>query len=74
MRPSLRLFIGEDELSETGFGQPEVSMELQELTEILSHAIVRDRTWLADFGNERIRVSADLYEVLMSYTQLRPSA
>lgn len=74
MRQRLRLFIGEDELSDTGFGTPEVSMELSEFTKILSDAVVWDRSWLADLADERVKVSADLYEVLMAYSQMRPSA
>ncbi len=74
MRQRLRLFIGEDELSDTGFGKPEVSMELSEFTKVLSDAIVWDRSWLADLADDRVKVSADLYEVLMAYSQMRPSA
>ena len=74
MRQRLRLFIGEDELSDTGFAAPEVSMELEEFTKVLSDAIVWDRSWLADLADERVKVSADLYEVLQAYSQMRPSA
>lgn len=74
MRPRLRLFIGEDELGDPELAQPEVTVELEELTRILSDAIIWDRTWLADLADEKVKVSADLYEILMVYSQLRPSA
>ena len=74
MRPRLRLFIGEDELAGTDVADAEVSIQLEELTRILADAIIWDRTWLADLGDEPVKVSADLYEVLMAYSQMRPSA
>ncbi len=74
MRRSLRLFIGEDEPVGMELNRPEVSMELGELTQALSDAIVWDRTWVTDLADEQIKVSADLYEVLMAYSQMRPSA
>ena len=74
MQPRLRLFIGEDERSDPELPAPEVSMELGELTRILSDAIIWDRTFLADFADDKVKVSADLYEVLMMYSQMRPSA
>ncbi|MEZ6128186.1 MAG: hypothetical protein R3C59_05870 [Planctomycetaceae bacterium] len=74
MRQRLRLFIGEDELNSAELPAPEVSMELEELTRILQDAIIWDRSWLRDLADERVTVSADLYEVLAAYSQLRPSA
>ena len=74
MRRKLRLFIGEDERGEGNLSQPEVSMELQEFTQIISDAIIWDRSWLADLADERGKVSADLYEVLKVYSEMRPSA
>ena len=74
MRRRLRLFIGEDEQVGMELNSPEVSMELQEFARILSDAIIWDRSWLSDLGDERVKVSADLHEVLMTYSQMRPSA
>ena len=74
MRQRLRLFIGEDERVGTELKQTEVSIELQELTQILSDAIIWDRSWVKDLGDEEVKISTDLYEVLMAYSQLRPSA
>lgn len=74
MRPRLRLFIGQDGPDDTEFATPDVSMELGEFTRILSDAIVQDRSWVADLADEKIKISADLYEVLTVYAQLRASA
>ena len=49
-------------------------MNLNEFTSILSDAIIWDRTWLTDLADEQVKISADLYEVLMAYSQMRPSA
>jgi len=74
MRPRLRLFIGEDEHSGAEVVEREVAIELQDLTAILADAIIWDRSWLSDLADERVKISADLYEVLMMYSQMRPSA
>ncbi|MGH7128896.1 MAG: hypothetical protein ACREIV_10020 [Planctomycetaceae bacterium] len=71
MRPRLKLFTGTafDELPE-----PRVSVRLGDVTRILADAVRAERTWLDDFEDEDIEVSADLYEVLSTYWHLRPSA
>ncbi len=72
MRPRLRLYTGDDEVC--AVAEPQVSVRLGEITKILADAVSWDQTWLSDFENDEIRVSADLYEVLSTYTHLRPSA
>ena len=74
MRSRLRLFVGADAPELTAYQEPEVSMKLGELTRILADAIIWDRTWIADFADDDVRISADLYEVLSTYSQMRPSA
>lgn len=74
MRSRLKLFINDTELDQPEFQPPEVEMELAKFTQVLKDAVVWDRTWLQDMGDERIRVSADLYELLTAYSQMRPSA
>lgn len=74
MRRRLRLFIGEDECVGTELRQPEVAIQLEEFTRILSDAIIWDRSWVKDLADEEIKISSDLYEVLMAYSQMRPSA
>lgn len=74
MRRRLRLFIGDDELDNTAYQNTEVSIELSEFTQILKDAIIWDRSWVNDLADEQVKISSDLYEVLMAYSQMRPSA
>jgi hypothetical protein len=74
MRPRLRLFVGSDDTDTVAFPEPEVSMKLGDFTRILADAIIWDRTWVSDFADEDVRVSADLHEILTMYSQMRPSA
>ena len=42
---------------------------------LLADAVQCRRTWLRDFRDDEVTISADLYEVLVAYQQLRrPSA
>ena len=41
---------------------------------VLAEAIRTDRSWLSDFGDDDVKISTDLYEVLTTYRRLRPSA
>lgn len=74
MRPRLRLFVGADEQETATYPEPDVSIRLADLTRILADAIIWDRTWIQDFADDEIRISADLFEVLSTYAHLRPSA
>ncbi|MFM7836973.1 MAG: hypothetical protein ACKPJD_34700 [Planctomycetaceae bacterium] len=74
MRPRLRLFTGSDESDAAVLHEPETTIKLGELTRILSDAIIWDRTWVADFADDDVRVSADLYEILSLYSRMKPSA
>ncbi len=74
MRPKLRLFIGAEAEDTATIAEPEVSIRLEELTRILADAIIWDRTWIQDFAEDEVRISADLYDVLSLYSHLRPSA
>jgi len=72
MRPQLRLYTGED--SATMVAEPPIPVRLGEISEALADAVLSRRTWLSDFAEEEIQISADLYEVLSAYWHLRPSA
>ncbi len=71
MRPRLKLYHGDDIIEAP---EPQVTVRLGDITQILTDAIRSDRTWLSDFEEDEVQVSADLYEVLSSYWHLRPSA
>ena len=72
MRPRLRLYTGED--SSDRFGPSKVSVPLGELAQVLSEASRWNRAWVTDFADDGVEVSADLYEILSTYSHLRPSA
>ena len=38
---------------------------------LLADAVLSQRTWLRDFEDEEVTLSADLYEVLMAYQHFR---
>ena len=73
MRPRLRLFTGEDQ-DDSPDVQAQVNMRFGEITRALVEAVRWDRTWLRDFEDDEVQVSSDLYEVISSFTRLRPSA
>jgi hypothetical protein len=52
-----------------------VSVPLDEILPLLADAVNSRRTWLRDFANDEITISADLYEVILAYQHhIRPSA
>jgi hypothetical protein len=56
-------------------GKPCVTVALSEVLPLLADAVNSRRTWLSDFDDDEITVSADLYEVLLAYQYYRrPSA
>ena len=58
-----------------GTPQPTITMSLGEVLPLLADAVASQRTWLEDFEDDQITVSADLYEVLLAYQYYRrPSA
>lgn len=73
MRPRLRLFTGEG-LEDSSTADTQVSVRFGEIRRALADAVRWDRTWLRDFEDDQVSVSSDLYEVISSFTRLRPSA
>lgn len=52
-----------------------VTVPLGEVLPLLADAVNSRRTWLRDFSNDEITISADLYEVILAYQHhIRPSA
>lgn len=48
-----------------------VTASAEQLLPLLADAIRSQRTWLTDFADDEITISADLYEVLMAYQHFR---
>ncbi|HEX4149244.1 MAG TPA: hypothetical protein VHY20_09665 [Pirellulales bacterium] len=52
-----------------------VRVPLGEIIPLLADAVQSHRTWLRDFEDDQITISADLYEVILAYQHCRrPSA
>jgi hypothetical protein len=51
-----------------------VTVNLGEVLPLLADAVASRRTWLSDFEDDEITISADLYEVLLAYQYYRHPA
>ena len=51
-----------------------MTVELGEVLPLLADAVASHRTWLSDFEDDEITISADLYEVLLAYQYYRHPA
>jgi hypothetical protein len=72
MRHRLRIFTGEDESPEQT--TENVTVKLGDISRALLDATRWNRTWVADFADDEIQVSSDLYEILSAYIRMRPGA
>ena len=54
--------------------QNTVTVSLGEVLPLLADAVASQRTWLGDFEDDEITISADLYEVLLAYQYFRNPA
>lgn len=75
---TLRIYRGPDDQESVTPPAARMSADNQSVTAksahllpLLADAITSQRTWLADFADDEITVSADLYEVLMAYQHFR---
>ena len=56
-------------------GADAVTLPAEEIIPLLADAYSSRRTWLRDFEDDEVTISADLYEVLVAYRFFnRPSA
>jgi hypothetical protein len=62
-----------DSMARVTLPMPEtgVRVSLGEVLPLLAEAVASDRTWLKDFADDEITVSADLYDVLQAYRHFR---
>ena len=80
MAPQLRIYRGpaEDTLDAEPVRSADdnrVTVSVGEVLPLLADALASRRTWLRDFDEDEMTISADLYEVLMAYRYFRrPSA
>lgn len=80
IRPALRVYSGPQLDADTAVlsarhSRPRtVTIRAGEILESLADAVNQQRAWIKDFEDEDITISADLYDVLTAYRNLRPSA
>jgi hypothetical protein len=53
---------------------PNVNISLGELLPLLTLAQRRNYSWLNDFLDDEVKITADLYDVLRAFRSSRPSA
>jgi hypothetical protein len=51
-----------------------ITVNVGEVLPLLADAVTSQRTWLTDFKDDEITISADLYEVLLAYKYYRHPA
>jgi hypothetical protein len=78
-RSRLRVYYGPEKGCATASKMPaeenSVRVPLGEIFPLLADAVNSQRTWLRDFEDDEIAISADLYEVILAYQHCRrPSA
>lgn len=73
MRQRLRLYTGEPE-DVIPLPPPQITVRLRDITRALTDAALGNRSWLQDFEDDEVKVSADLYEVISAYMQMKPRA
>jgi hypothetical protein len=52
-------------------GGRQITVRVGEVLPLLAEAVASQRTWLQDFEDDEISISADLYEVLLAYQYFR---
>ena len=66
---------GTRQAAQPGAGSPSITVSVGEVLPLLADAVTSQRTWLQDFEEDEMTISADLYEVLLAYQYFRrPSA
>lgn len=78
-RTHLRIYRGPSESSATvrtasRGGNSTVTVNVGEVLPLLADAFSSQRTWIGDFDDDEITISADLYEVLLAYQYYRHPA
>lgn len=58
-------------LLQSGSSAASVTVTLAEVLPLLADAVASNRTWLTDFEDDTVTISADLYDVLQAYRHFR---
>lgn len=80
IRPALRVYSGPQEDADTAVlsaRRPRmrtVTVRAGEILATLAEAMQNQRAWIEDFQDDPMTITADLYDVILAYQNLRPSA
>lgn len=77
MAPNLRVYLGPEQNCVTPVQEPKretVNIRLGDVFPLLADAVLSERTWLQDFEDDEISLSADLYEVILAYQHFRQTS
>ena len=74
MTPQLRVYSTPEEEVVRGPQPAKVRVSLGELLPLLAFAHKRNYVWLQDFLEDEVAITEDLYEVLRTFRNYRPSA
>lgn len=69
----LRVYYGPEDTCapESKVDEHRVTVPLSEIIPLLADAVESRRTWLRDFEDDEITISADLYGVILAYQHCR---
>lgn len=67
----LKVYYGEEAQPAAKVADNTVTVTLGEVLPLLADAHASRRTWLGDFRNDAVTISADLLEVLLAYQHYR---
>ena len=78
-RSELRVYYGPEDnrsvaLSQVAEAENSVEVPLHLLLETLGEAVRKKRGWIEDFQGEKVTISADLYEIIAAYRQMKRPA
>ena len=77
--PNLRVYFGPEDHDATtvasgdASSRRQITVALGDILPALADAANVRRAWIEDFADDPITLSADLYEVLLAYRELRPT-
>lgn len=61
-------------LGSTKEAEKKVTVRLADILPLLIEATQKNRAWIQDFGDDKISLSQDLYEVALAYRSMRRAA
>lgn len=78
-RSQLRVYYGPEDsrsvaMTQLSDQEKTVDVPLHMILETLGEAVRKRRAWIDDFQDEKVTISADLYEIITAYQQMKRPA